>query len=83
MTELAEKLLYTIGGLPALMGKIRYGMISYGYSSAQKISSIAYVWGNNLAHKWATDEDFVRYLTIVEVNNLPIYQVSRKLAVMV
>ncbi|MCW4025668.1 MAG: hypothetical protein NWF01_11660 [Candidatus Bathyarchaeota archaeon] len=83
MTELSEKLLCAIGGLPAFIGKIRSGMISYGFPLAQKISSIAHVWGNKLSHKWANDEGFVRYLTVTEVNNLPMYQASRKLAVTV
>jgi hypothetical protein len=76
MTELAEKLLSAIGGLPSLIGKIRYSMISFGYPLAQKVSSIAKNWGYMAAQKWAKDEGFIRYLTVNEVNNLPMYRAS-------
>lgn len=79
MTELAEKLLNAIGGISALIGKIPYGMIKYGIPLAKKISAIAQSWGNQMAKKWVNDEGFIRYLTVIGVNTLPIFRVSGKL----
>jgi hypothetical protein len=79
MTELAEKLLNALGGMPALIGKIPYGLITYGVPVAKKISAIAQSWGNQMAKKWANDEGFIRYLTVIDVNNLPIFSVGGKL----
>jgi hypothetical protein len=38
-----------------------------GMSLAQKVSTIAVSWGNRLAHEWADDRDFARFLAF----NLP------------
>lgn len=78
MAELAEKLLNAIGGIPALIGSIPYGMINYGLPLAKRISALAQSWGNNLAKKWANDDGFIRYLTVLDVNNLPMFKVSNK-----
>jgi hypothetical protein len=78
MAELAEKLLRAIGGIPALIGNIPYGMINYGLPLAKRISTLAQNWGNQLAKQWANDEGFIRYLTILDINNLPMFQVSKK-----
>ncbi len=78
MTELAEKLLCAIGGIPALIGNIRYGMINYGVPLAGKISALAQSWGNHSAKNWANDEAYVRYLTVIDLNNLPMYRASGK-----
>jgi nuclear transport factor 2 (NTF2) superfamily protein len=83
VSDLADKLLRAIGGMQAFMGNVRYSMINYGYPLAQKISLIAQNWGNSTARKWATDEGFIMYLSVSEINNLPMYQSSRKIAVMV
>jgi hypothetical protein len=79
VTELSEKLLSAIGGVPALLGSVSYGMITYGESIAQRVSNIAQVWGNKLAIKWSNDEGFIRYLTVLNVNNLPVFRVNSKL----
>lgn len=79
MTELAEKLLVAIGGIPALIGKIPYGMINYGLPLAKRISIVAQSWGNQTAEKWANDEGFIRYLTVLDVNDLPMFRISNKL----
>lgn len=79
MTELAEKLLNAIGGIPTLIGKIPYGMINYGLPLAKRISTVAQSWGNQTAQQWANDEGFIRYLTILDVNNLSMFRVSSKL----
>lgn len=78
MAELAEKLLCAIGGIPALIGNIPYGMINYGLPLAKRISTLAQNWGNQLAKEWANDEGFIRYLTVLDVNNLPMFQVRNK-----
>lgn len=79
MTELAEKLLKAIGGIQALIGNISYGMLNFGLPLAKRISTIAQSWGNSTAKRWATDEGFIRYLTVTDINNLPIFRVSNKL----
>ncbi len=79
MSELAEKLLSALGGIPALIGNIPYGMITYGAPLAQRVSIIAQAWGNKTAKYWANDEAFIRYLTVIDHNNLPIFKVSTKL----
>jgi hypothetical protein len=79
LTEFATKLLSAIGGIRTLMGNLPYGMQNFGHPLAQRISMIATKWGNNLAAKWANDEGFIRFLTVVDMNDLPIFRVSNKL----
>ncbi len=79
MAELAEKLVNAIGGIPALIGSIPYGMITYGTPLAQRISVTAQAWGNKAAKFWVNDEVFIRYLTVVDQNNLAMFRVSTKL----
>ncbi|MGD6932927.1 MAG: hypothetical protein ACQCN5_01825 [Candidatus Bathyarchaeia archaeon] len=76
MTELAEKLVNAIGGIPALIGSIPYGMITYGAPLAERISATAQAWGNKAAKTWVNDEVFIRYLTVIDQNNLPMFRVS-------
>ena len=78
LTPLTEKLLQAIGGARGLMGELAYRMQSFGYPMSQRISKIAAQWGNRLASKWANDEDFTRYLTVVEINNLPFFRARSK-----
>lgn len=79
VTELAEKLVNALGGLSALIGSIPFGMITYGAPLAQRISLIAQAWGNKTARQWVNDEGFIRYLTVIDQNNLPMFKVSTKL----
>ena len=79
LTGLATKLLSAIGGIRTLIDNLPYGMQNFGHPLAQRISIIATKWGNNLAAKWANDEGFIRYLTVIDMNNLPIFRVSNKL----
>jgi hypothetical protein len=79
LAPLAGKLLQAIGGMRGLMGNLSFGMLNYGLPLAQRISVIAKGWGNKMASKWANDEGFIRYLTVVDMNNLPIFKVSTKL----
>lgn len=79
LTALAEKLLHAIGGIRGLIGNLAYEMQNFGHPLAQRISIIATKWGNNFAAKWANDEGFIRYLTVTNMNNLPIFRVSNKL----
>lgn len=79
LTELVKKLLVAIGGFRGLIGTLAYEMESFGHPLAQKISVIATKLGNILAAEWANDEGFIRYLTVTDMNNLPIFKVSNKL----
>lgn len=78
LTPIAEKLLQAIGGIQKLVGHLTYEMQTYGAPLAQKISQLANGWGNKAASKWATDQEFIRYLAVLEINNLPIYRVTNK-----
>jgi len=42
-----------------------------GRPLAKKISKIAKGWGNKNADSWAKDEKFIKYLTVIEINNVP------------
>ncbi len=78
LTPLAEKLLQAIGGIRGLVGHLSYEMQNYGRPLAQKVSQYAKNWGNKTAEKWATDDGFIRFLTVIEINNLPIFRVTNK-----
>ncbi|MCW4003030.1 MAG: hypothetical protein NWE95_03850 [Candidatus Bathyarchaeota archaeon] len=79
LSSLVEKLLQAIGGVRGLIGNLAYNMQNYGQPLAQKISKMAKQWGNKTATKWATDKGFIQYLTIIEINNLPIFKTSNKI----
>lgn len=64
----------------ALMSPITRLMETVGKPLAKKISLIALKWGNRAAHKWAEDERFIRYLTIVDMNNIPGFRLSDALS---
>jgi hypothetical protein len=78
LTPLAGKLLQAIGGMCGLMGKLAFGMQNFGHPLAKNISAIAKNWGNNMAERWANDEGFIRFLTVLDMNDLPIFRVSNK-----
>jgi hypothetical protein len=78
MVELSEKLLNAIGGIPVLIGSISYGMITYGTPLARRVSTIAQAWGNKIAKLWASDQTFIRYLTVIDQNNLTMFRLSTK-----
>lgn len=52
-----------------VLGEVDYWMKVAGRALAEKVAKIAQSWGNRLAHKWAKDEGFIRYLTVM---NLPV-----------
>jgi len=52
----------------AMISPLRRLMEQVGKPLARRISMIALRWGNRSAAKWARDEGFIRYLTIM---NLP------------
>jgi hypothetical protein len=78
LTPLAEKLLQAIGGIRGLMGQLFYNMQTYGQPLAQRISAVAAKWGNKLASNWAFDVAFIRYLTVIDMNNLSMFKISSK-----
>ena len=79
LTPLAGKLLQAIGGVRGLMGPLYFGMKSFGQPLAQKISQIAEKWGNKSAAKWANDVGFIRFLTVIDLNDLSMFRASTKL----
>jgi hypothetical protein len=78
LTGFAEKLFRAIGGIRGLIGDLGFEMQNFGYPSAQKVSIIAAKWGNNLAANWSNDRGFIRYLAVIDMNNLSIFKVSNK-----
>lgn len=76
LTSITQKLLGAIGGVRTLIGEVSYGILNYGFPLAQKISKIGQSWGNNSAKNWASDKGFVKYLTIINLNNIPICKTS-------
>ncbi len=78
LTGFVEKLFRAIGGIRGLVGDLAFEMRNFGYPLAQRVSVIAAKWGNNLAADWSNDEGFIRYLTVIDMNNLLIFKVSNK-----
>lgn len=60
----------------SMMSSLRRLMEEVGRPLAKKISIIALSWGNKSAVKWAEDESFIKYLTIINVNSPPEFKVS-------
>jgi hypothetical protein len=52
----------------ALKSGVERLMETAGRALAKKIAAIAVSWGNIAAFEWAFDEDFVKFLTINELN---------------
>jgi hypothetical protein len=60
----------------ALMSPI-YRLMEYvGRPLAKRLSLIAQGWGRKTAKAWAEDKSFIRYLAIVEMNNIPGFRLS-------
>ncbi len=68
LMPIIAKLISGMGGIQAVIGDIRYGMINEGRHLAERISRIAHSWGNRSAIFWAKNKDFIQYLTVVEKN---------------
>ena len=79
LSPLVGKLLQAIGGVSGLLGRLCFGMKTFGAPLAQRISQIAKSWGNKLAASWAKDRGFIRFLSVIDMNDLPIFRVSTKL----
>ena len=75
LTGFVEKLFCAIGGVRGLMGNFAFEMQNFGYPLARRVSVIAAEWGNNLAADWSNDEGFIRYLTVIDMNNLPTFRI--------
>ena len=52
----------------AMESKVKRLMRGVGQTLAKKMSLIAESWGNRSAQSWEKDENFIRYLTIIEIN---------------
>jgi hypothetical protein len=75
LTGFVEKLFRAIGGVRGLIGNLGFEMQNFGYPLAQRVSVIAAKWGNNLALNWSNDAGFIRYLAVIDMNNLPIFRI--------
>ena len=73
LSPIIERLLSGMGNAQdvteAVVGKVAYWMRVKGRSLAQKLSRIAQEWGNESAAAWPRDSGFVRYLTVLRLNN--------------
>ena len=78
LTGFVEELFRAIGGIRGLIGDFAFEMQNFGHPLAQRVSVIAANWGNNLAAAWSNDEGFIRYLTVIDMNNLPIFRIFLK-----
>lgn len=58
----------------ALRSRVERFKDRVGKPLAQKLSQIARRWGNESARDWAEDERFIQYLTIVKMNEIPIFR---------
>jgi hypothetical protein len=74
LTPIAERLMQAIGGMRGLVGHLAYEMQNYGVPLAKRVSQYAKDWGNRIAENWANDPGFIRFLTVIEINNLPTYR---------
>ncbi len=54
--------------LDAMESRVSRFTREVGQPLARKLSGIAQSWGNKLAHEWAADSSFVKYLTINYLN---------------
>ena len=81
LTPLAEKLLRALGGIRGLIGNLEFGMQNFGCSLAKRVSLIAQKWGNTQAEKWSRDGGFIRFLAVIDMNDLPMFKVSGKIGV--
>ena len=52
----------------ALDSGLAHHTYTVGLTLAQKLSLIASSWGNTLAHNWATDLRFARFLAVCRMN---------------
>jgi len=64
----------------AFMSPIFRLMEYIGKPLAKKISWIAKSWGNKTAESWVKDKGFLKYLTIIEINNIPGFRLSNALS---
>lgn len=55
----------------ALMSPVTRFMEIVGRPLAKKISQIALKWGHKEALEWTEDINFIRYLAIISMNNIP------------
>jgi len=50
-------------------GRFAVSFHTWGQPLAERVSRIAHRWGNTSAAKWSADNNFVRFLTIMHINN--------------
>jgi len=68
LSEIIEKL------AEAMKSRVERLMNSVGRLLAERLSQIAQRWGNPDAHRWATNQAFIRFLTIVHMNTPPMFR---------
>ncbi len=52
----------------ALKGGFVRRMEEYGIYQARKMAAQAVAWGYQMARAWASNSEFIRYLTLIDVN---------------
>ncbi|MEM2455430.1 MAG: hypothetical protein QXN21_05770 [Candidatus Bathyarchaeia archaeon] len=60
----------------AMISPLRWLMEQVGRPLARRISIVALRWGNRSAVEWAEDEGFIKYLTIMDINNISGFRLS-------
>jgi len=79
-TVRSKKLLKTLSSIieklkRALESPINFLTRTIGRQLAEPLAQTAYCWGHPSALKWASDEQFIRYLTICYINTPKYYNV--------
>lgn len=68
VSSIVEKL------LDAMESKVTRLMREVGPALARKLSRTAQEWGNKLAHQWAEDPGFGRYLVVMYINTPSVFK---------
>jgi len=72
---LAEALFSVVRKLQeAFVSKVRLSIRQIGAPLARKLSLIAQEWGNAIARYWMYDRSFMKFLTIMHMNNPEVFK---------
>jgi hypothetical protein len=53
----------------ALRSRVERLMVAVGWPLAQRLARLASSWGHQNAWNWASDAEFARYLTVMQMND--------------
>lgn len=74
LAPIVKRLVEALQGARDLMvkvlGEVNYWMREAGRALAERLAKVAVSWGNKSALKWVNDEGFIRYLTIMNLQEL-------------